>query len=392
MSKAWIILKKDLKDTLRDRRTLLMMIIVPLVFVPVSIGLLAQLKAGPGGEMPPPLHVGLAGQPPASFTRLVRAQRDVIVLHDVARDSARTLIRRGEIDAVFFFRPGFDERRASEEEVMLFLPADGPALGERRRVRTLVEAYRADLLAERLEHLGLDESAHPLRINEIDVSTQDEVLGEVMSGFLPYMFLLFCYLGAMYPAIDLAAGEKERATLETLLTSPATPFQIALGKFGVVVVTGLGSALIAILGAYLGLLLFDDVPRAFASAIQRIMRPRALLLEMSFLLPLTMLFAGVMLTLSVFARSFKEAQSIISPLAIVAILPAAFGLFPGVALTPMTALIPVLNVTLATKAVIAGSLPLFPLFLVYASLTSLAWLSLYVCAQHFKRESVLFRA
>ena len=92
-----------------------------------------------------------------------------------------------------------------------------------------------------------------------------------------------------------------------------------------------------------------------------------------------------------FAKSYKEAQSIISPLTIVIILPVLIGMVPGFALTPLTALIPVLNVSLATKEIIAGTIQPGLLALVYLSLVALAALSLWACSRFFNREETIFR-
>ena len=104
-----------------------------------------------------------------------------------------------------------------------------------------------------------------------------------------------------------------------------------------------------------------------------------------------MFFAGVLLSLSMFAKTFKEAQSIITPFNFVIILPVLIGLIPGVTLDPKTALIPILNVSLATKEIVAGTIDFWLLIEVYASLAVLAGLSLFLSSRIFLRETVIFR-
>lgn len=179
--------------------------------------------------------------------------------------------------------------------------------------------------------------------------------------------------------------------METLLTSPAARFQIVLGKFLVITLAGVASALVSIAGLYVGLLFIDEIPSALIDVVQSVLEPGAVLLVLSLLVPLTMFFAGVQLTLSLFAKSFKEAQSILSPLSILVFLPAIIGLLPGMELTTTTALIPVLNVSLATKDIIAGTVSAGPLLLVYVSLVVLAAAGLALCTFYFRREDVIFR-
>ena len=106
---------------------------------------------------------------------------------------------------------------------------------------------------------------------------------------------------------------------------------------------------------------------------------------------MTVFFAGILLSLSFFARSYKEAQSIISPMTIVIIVPAFVGLMPGMSLNVVTACIPILNVSLATKAIIADTATPLLLAEVYLSLIAIAVLSLFVCARIFESEGTVFR-
>jgi sodium transport system permease protein len=195
----------------------------------------------------------------------------------------------------------------------------------------------------------------------------------------------------MYPAIDLAAGEKERGTLETLLTSPVGKFEILLGKFGVVVLTGIVSAAVSIVGMYIGVLQMKEIPAELLNSILGILETRSIILLLSLLLPLTGFFAAILLSLSIIAKSFKEAQSILTPLMIVVIVPAFIGLLPGMELDGKTALIPILNVSLATKSIIAGNIDVLLMAEVYFSLIVVAGVSLYACAKIFQSESNMFR-
>ena len=117
------------------------------------------------------------------------------------------------------------------------------------RLRETVDKFEKELLDERFHRLELDQSiVDAVDLKPHNVASMEERVGKTVGGMLPYMFILFCFIGAMYPAIDLGAGEKERGTLETLLTAPVNRFHILLGKFGVVVVSGLLSATVSIVG------------------------------------------------------------------------------------------------------------------------------------------------
>jgi sodium transport system permease protein len=125
--------------------------------------------------------------------------------------------------------------------------------------------------------------------------------------------------------------------------------------------------------------------------IKSILDAQTIFLILTLLLPLTVFFAAFLLSLSVFAKSYKEAQSLISPLTIVVILPVLVGMMPGTELTTVTALIPVLNVSLASREIIAGTIKPLLLAEVYVTLFALAALSLWGCARWFEREETIFR-
>ena len=114
-------------------------------------------------------------------------------------------------------------------------------------------------------------------------------------------------------------------------------------------------------------------------------------LILTLIIPIAVFFSAAILTLSIYARSFKEAQSIVTPLNIVIIIPAAIGMMPGMELNTITALVPILNVSLATKEMLSGSTDWFLLTEVYVSLFVLAGLSLWFCVKWFNREDIIFR-
>jgi sodium transport system permease protein len=109
------------------------------------------------------------------------------------------------------------------------------------------------------------------------------------------------------------------------------------------------------------------------------------------LLPLAIFFASLLMAISIFAKSFKEAQSQMSPLTIVILLPVFIGILPGIELNVFTALIPVLNLSLATKDIISGTISPWLLVEVYSSLILISMLSLTFCVKWFEREDVIFR-
>lgn len=396
MKTILVIFKKELKDTLRDRRTLASMIIIPLLLFPLLIGIssrimMSQIQKAQGKV----LIVGLMTQGNATeFRRILLNDPRVRVLEDLSLDSARARFETDSLDAYFSFARDFDRMVDSlgRGDVSMYFKSTEQRDIETGRARQLLTAFTDSLRARRLQKLHVDARLiEPVDVHEVNFASAKEKLAGAIGGFLPYLFIIFCFMGSMYPAIDLAAGEKERGTLETLLTSPANRMEILLGKFGVVILTGITTAIVALFGLYLGIIQIKEIPPELLKSVMDILQLRTVLLLLSLLLPLTIFFAGVLLSLSIMAKSYKEAQSIISPAMIVVIVPAFVGLMPGVTLDWTTALIPILNVSLATKAIISDTATPMLMGEVYLSSIVLAGLSLFGCAKVFGRESMLFR-
>ena len=390
------IFRKEFTDTIRDRRTLLVMVIFPLLLVPLMLTIVTNIQiASVRKAEDKVLRVGLVTN--ANGAGLADALRHVPglrIIEGMPADSLQSLIMHDSLDAAVAIAPDFDPEvnLLRSGLVRLYYKSSEDYDMVKRRLSAVLDGFEKDLVARRFTTLKVDPAiVKAVRVEEHDVASMQERIGKSVGGMLPYLFVIFCFMGSMYPAIDLAAGEKERGTMETLLTAPVNRWQILLGKFCVVVLAGLFSALVAIVGILVAIRGIQNIPPEILSLIMSILNVRTVLLILSLLLPLSVFFAAFLLSLSIFAKSYKEAQSIISPLTIVVILPVVIGVMPGIALDPVTAMIPVLNVSLATKDIISGTIKPMLLAEVYGTLVLLAALSLFGCARWFDREETIFR-
>jgi sodium transport system permease protein len=390
------IFRKEFTDTIRDRRTLFVMVIFPLVLVPLLLFVVTKLQSSSMKKAEEKIiRVGLVTNGNAhGLVQLLTDARGLRITENIPADSAESFIKRDSLDAVIVVAPDFDAEvdRMHAGAISLFYKSSEDYDMVKRRLNAVLDGLEKSLTTARFKKLDLDESiVSSIRVEEHDVASPKERFGKTVGGMVPYFFVIFCFMGAMYPAIDLAAGEKERGTMETLLTAPVSRFQILLGKFAVVVLTGILSAAVSMLGIYVAVLQVKEIPPELLAMIMGILDVQTIVLVLSLLLPLTVFFAAFLLSLSIFAKSYKEAQSLISPLTFVVILPVMVGLMPGIELDPVTALIPVLNVSLATKEIIAGTIKPLLLAEVYISLVALASVSLWGCAKWFEREETIFR-
>lgn len=398
MNGTLVVLRKELRDTLRDRRTLVAMVLVPLVLFPLLIiggSWLAQSQMeDAAGESLSVAVVGAASQKATLFQKKIEAATALHLVSEMPADTVRARVESGALDAGVVFADSFRQKVNAERPgtVDLIYQSDDDSAMMLERLRPLLDQYEQQLLERRFASLGLStEATKAVTINEVDLASEKAQVAQQVGGFLPYMFLIFCFTGAMYPALDMGAGEKERGTLETLLTAPVSRYQFLVGKTLTITVAGLFAALVSILSILGSVWFIDDIPDSILEVAMRILTPSVVGILVSLLIPLTVFFAAVQLSLSFYAKSFKEAQSMVSPLLIAVVFPAFIGLLPGFSLNTTTALIPVLNIALATKDVIAGTISGWHLILVFASLLVLAAASLAGCMVVLRSERVLFR-
>jgi len=395
MKNIFIIFKKEAKDILRDKRTIIMMVVVPLLAFPIFINLTAKMTITQHRKAETrTLKVGIINQEKnPRFFKIVK-NKNIELEKNLELDNMISKIKNKELDFGIVFSDKFnkDIEQDKSGEINLYFKSSQEIEIAKKRINSIISEYKQVLLTSRLHKYKLKRSiVDVIELKEKDLATTKEKIGEAVGGILPYIFIIFSFLGAMYPAIDLASGEKERGTIETLLVSPASRLEIILGKFFVVVLAGLMSAGISILGLYFSIKSMGELPEFILESLMKIIQFKSILLIFSLLIPATIFFAGLLLSLSVFAESYKEAQSIITPFNFFIIIPAFMGMLPGIELNSTTALIPILNVSLATKDIISGTINSFLLFEVYLSLIVLAIISIVFCVLWFNRESVIFR-
>lgn len=400
------IYKKELREIFRDRRTLFRLILLPMLLFPALFFLMGQVgesfindKLSEDLEKQRYIAWYGNGQGEDWKIRLGRPT-NIHLLTDIPEDSLQAFIERDSIIGAVKLAPNFDsslvQMQPAEVELIYKSIQDEELID---LVEESLDAYRERIVEARLDSLQLSEYlVEPFEITESDYASfmerskkGFEDVAQNVGGFIPYIFIIFCFLGCMYPGIDLFTGEKERGTLETLLTTPASRLQVLFGKMLAVSTIGLLSAVLSIVGLYIGLR-YNGQPQLEAAMkdLLGFVELESLGILFLLLIPLSLFFSGIVTVLATNAKTYKEAVSTITPLNIAVILPAALALIPGIELSIKTAFIPILNISLATREIIAGTIDYGLLALVFASLIVLAALSVLLARRWFAREQNLF--
>ena len=388
------IFKKELKDTLRDKRTLMMMLVIPILVFPIIMNIFVGVSATFSEEAATKkVKIGFVGEKDNYVLKQLKnlpkemGKKEIVFYSDSIQ--LKKDLKLDSIQIGMFSEKEFSANLTAQKPAKLVVFYNATDVGMKDRAEIYINTIEDIARQERILDLKLDEAKlTPIVTQYSNVASSVEMIGKLAGGILPYIFIAFGFLGCMYPAIDLFTGEKERGTIETLLTTPVARWQILFGKMGVVVLSGLLASTAALLGLSLSIEVLDVVENAELLAIVHgILSVKFILLLYALLIPLTVFFAGVMIPIAVYAKSFKEAQSIITPLNIVMVLPAMVGFFPGIELNLTTACIPVVNIVLATKDLIAGTLDMGLLAVSFGVMFAIATLAVFVSYKQFDKET-----
>lgn len=400
---------KELKDALRDRRTLFSTIIIPTLIMPVltlSVGKVMKTVVTQARAETPTIVVVGGEDSPGILAQLRETKKFRIV--SPAPANWKQQIADKKIRAAIEFPPAFEAGlAASAAPAVTVYHYEGEmkssfGVGELER---FLRELREKTIAERLAEKSLPATlAKPFEFTRQNVAPPEKVGGNQIGGLIPYVIIMLCLVGAAVPATDLTAGEKERGTMETLLCSPVGRLDLVLGKFFVVLtgsLAAMGCMLVSLLVTMtiVGLSLGNSPKAAGALASAKaapggaipMIDPLGMLGVLAMVLPVAVMFSALTLAIGLFAKSAKEAQSYLGPLMFVVIMPAVIGTLPGIDLNVRLALVPLLNLSLICREMLSGVWHWNYIGLIFASSSFYAGIALGVAVKMFKRESVIFR-
>ncbi len=382
------IIKKELTEIFRDKRTLMTMFVIPIMLFPILLTVMVKTTQYFNDEAnSKTLIIGFEVDDMEhpivkNLMEVTLADSLVVLRPTVGVDEGKELIQKDSIH-------GFLELNASSGKELLMVWHKGTELEIADRITKNIDKVKQAMIETQLQALNIkSEDVSGFEYQMTPTASPQEMVGKLAGGFLPYVFIAFAFLGCMYPAIDLFTGEKERGTIETLLTAPIARWQILFGKMSVVVLSGLLAAMLSLLGLYISMNTLDLVQDpALLTVVKSILTAKFIFTLFALQLPLTIFIAGILIPLAIYAKSFKEAQSIITPLNIVIVLPAVIGFLPGIELNYTTAMVPVINIVLATKELAAGTLDYVYLAISAGVMCAIAALAVFISYKQFEKET-----
>jgi sodium transport system permease protein len=317
---SWLVVMfKEIIDNLRDKQTVFYALLFGPVLLPLILGgsIIASLKQlSIDFDLVTPLAVVNSDSAPNLMEFLYSHNIDV----ESAPDDPEKAVRRGDVPVVLKIMPSFNEAlREGQPAPLTLYVNDGDKVSskEARKVTALLQAYERTINALRLQHRGIDPNVfNSLDISREDVS-QDGAGGQLLASLLPFLLIVSMVMGGFYLAIDTTAGERERQSLEPLLGLPLNRWELVLGKFGATFCFVLLSGILTSLSVF-GL--FQFFPTELLGGGLHF---DGATLFKAFLLasPLTAFISAVLITVSAFTRSSKEAQTYLGLLMVIPMAP-----------------------------------------------------------------------
>jgi sodium transport system permease protein len=394
MSAAWVIAKKELRETLRDRRTWVPMVLLPVVLYPAVFALLLEVAATQRAETESGAsRVAVVGAHAAEV--LAELEKEPLVKAELtSAELASGGLAREDIDAFVVADsklPPDDTELGSLALKLHWDPAAERSDVARARVTRAVEAWAARELEKRLLQAGMPlHFAEPVVLEAVRETTPERMSGFLLAQILPVLLTAMVSMGAFWPAVDLFAGEKERKTLLSLLTAPVRPRDVVIGKYIAIctlalLVAGCNAGSMGIFFAHAKSMLPGEATGELTAGLGL----GRWLGVFAVAAMLGALFSAVMMAVAALARSVKEAQAYVAPVYLLSVLPALFAGLPGSTLSATTSVMPGLGGTLLLKAILIGTPDPALAAAVLVSSAAFTALGIWATLGLFRREELL---
>ncbi len=402
----WTLIKKELLDVFRDKKTVIMMLVVPIILYPLIFVGAMQVVAMISSNMEE-----------QNYRIAVEAEDDGAFVHKLMEKSAENA-DAGEGDAYTLTvydawsmdsEPDFmaqlgeesidvyvtgEVRDGKMEYDVYYLSSVTNSVYARDIVTDIFDDFRKEMTEEKIRQAGLDvhEILEPVVYETNDTASNEQSLGSIIGSILPFMLIVSLLMGTMYPAIDTTAGERERGTLETILTLPVTNRQLIVSKFITVASIGIISALLNILSmsgiAFYVYQIMDLETGTQSFDIIRFV-PAILVCILS-IFAFSLFISAVTMCVTSFAKSYKEANNYITPLMLAVMFIGYIGFIPNIEFTQTMAMVPVANICMLIKNILVFKIDYASIALVLLSNVAYAVIAILFLSRIYDSESILF--
>ena len=402
MSKWQILLFKEIKHLFRDTKTIVQTVVVPTFITPLLIGgIFWYVGSIATEETKKTYDISVYSSSDSPLIEEISKSKRLQINNEASIEAVVEAVTKDNSEIGLVLEDSFLEDLVSNNSAQLTIYSkDIDTFSQAQSiVLNIVDDYEDTIRSNRLELLNLDENyVNPITINEEDLTTEEESAGSIFGAILALFFVMYVISGAMYPAIDLGAGEKERGTMETLISTNISSVDIIIGKMLSVTSSAILTATFSMLGFAIPLVVIflfyaDSVNEYFFALLSAIVNPIALLGVFVLIIPLSIFMGAFLLAISVYAKTPKEAGLLLGNVLIVFIIPCYIPLInPGLELDFVGALIPCYNLALITNNLIAGTVDWSLYSVALISTIVYCCIAIYITYIMFDDENVIFRS
>jgi sodium transport system permease protein len=388
---SWIVFKKELVDIFRDRKTLLVGVLIPLIIFPVLSMVMGKSMNKTAEQVESNLKLAIVDNSgSSSLAQFIKTQNSINLIETTNIEED---LKSGKILAAIEIPKGFEENIVRESLTDIKLTYDNSSQQSQiamNKLNAFIDMYSKTVVTQRLAKRNISgDIINPVSISMITVEKESEGMGKFMlSLMLPLMLVIYTVAGPMGAAVDLGAGEKERGTLEPLLTTQAGRLSLLWGKFFAITTMGLMTSVASLGGLFIAMRQKGGLFEGSSGNIE----VSAILLIGLVTLLLTMVFGALELAISIYARSFKEAQTYISPLMMISFVPTyATYMLDAKNIDSFYFHIPLANAVCLLKEFISGIYNYNHIGITFA------WIAVYIVGSvlfaryMFSKEEVVFR-
>ena len=387
--------KKEILDILRDKKTILVMVLIPILLYPLLfLGAIYAGSAIASNQQETTYRIAFedVAEEKAITDVMMNEEDDLDYLFKVVEaKNWKKALKEKEIDACITVK----QKGKQTVYRIQYISSINTSSTAADRMLDVLEEYREQLRIQAIEENGLDttQTLYPILGKQVDHASTEENFGSMLGTLVPFLMIVSMLMGAIYPAIDATAGEKERGTLETLLTLPVSNFELIMSKFFAVSTIAAVSALLnfasmGIIGSYV----YSSFKIAGAgnTQIQLGSFLPAVVLILLCVLVFAMFLSALCLCICIFAKSFKEAQNYSTPLLLVVMMIGYVGFIPDIELNSTYAVIPIVNVVLLVKDIFVFKYSFGNLLFVLVTNLVYSFLAVLLMSKMYNSESLLF--
>ena len=375
----WNILKKELRELFRDKKSLAMMLIIP-IFIPLLvIGMSALFELQISKDVSEYNKIGFAYEM-TDAEKSIAEEMDIEIVNG-NDEELKQKYDEGEIDLYI-----------TKQDNKYIINTDGSdnSTFASSLMETYFNTYKQYLQQSYLQenNINPDEVLNIITVEE-NMIEQDNYFANYIKNYAFLFIMMAITVSATYPATDTTAGERERGTLETLLTFPIKSKDIIVGKFLGVTVSSIITGIISLLLAIVSLVVTKNMFSIY-EGIDVMFSPITILFAVIVIIAYSFFISGLCIAIASTSKTFKEAQSALTPLTFISFFPGMIAFMMGITTTPILSIVPFLNFTLIFTDINNGTIDLLNIGLM--AISTIVYISLVFAhiIKQYKSEKVLF--